>query len=430
MLDFDGQYHQLALALRLGNAAEFEVVGSGGRKNYQFLFSRFIKMIENDVAGTLINESQKNQVIQSLRNTIVYYDMKKPAELEEKIRHLKKDDPASFMIFPAYSVTPDSYHNHIYGLVIYKQDNDYLVAKLDKYETNKEMGNHLLKIPADHLEKLSKILFATKLEHHSESKINIIDAINQLSETPPKNLDFDMREYALVPVCPILEPLTTFRSALYHCQKATFTPPFAEGKVKPKFCSSMVFRKRFYQTFLGENTKHNEKFSQLWKHYEQRKNITGLKETISRDDFVDISDDFVKKVYEDPKTPKKFVKNQSVEVAPYYYHVFYDDSRRLKRLDAHINAIIDGTDQPFKEGFRQKVKAKSQRFGGTVKTVKDRIFSDRQTSKSNATDVPLPTSPTQTSLTQANFNHRVVDATNKSNFLSKQKPKSHTEITR
>ncbi|WP_242695358.1 hypothetical protein [Enterococcus mundtii] len=87
MLDFDGQYHQLALALRLGNAAEFEVVGSGGRKNYQFLFSRFIKMIENDVAGTLINESQKNQVIQSLRNTIVYYDMKKPAELEEKIRH-------------------------------------------------------------------------------------------------------------------------------------------------------------------------------------------------------------------------------------------------------------------------------------------------------------------------------------------------------
>ncbi|MDY4307466.1 hypothetical protein SNF32_09465 [Enterococcus mundtii] len=46
----------------------------------------------------------------------------------------------------------------------------------------------------------------------------------------------------------------------------------------------------------------------------------------------------------------------------------------MKPLDAHINAIIDGTDQPLKEGFRQKVKVKSQRFGGTVKTVKDRIF--------------------------------------------------------
>lgn len=430
MLDFDRQYHQLALALRLGNAAAFEVVGSDGKKNYQFLFSRFIKMIENDEDGTLIDHPRKSLVIQSLARTITYYEMKKPTELEAEIRNMKRNDPASFMIIPSYTVSPSSHHNHIYTLIIYKQEHDYLVAKIDKFSANTNMGNHLSTIPADHLEKLSKILFATKLEHHSESKINIIDAINQLSETPPKNLDFDMREYALVPVCPILEPLTTFRSALYHCQKATFTPPFAEGKVKPKFCSSMAFRKRFYQTFLSENTKHNEKFSQLWKHYEQRKKITGLKETISRDEFVDISDDFVKKVYEDPKTPKKFVKNQSVEVAPYYYHVFYDDSRRLRPLDAHINAIIDGTDQPLKEGFRQKVKAKSQRFGGTVKTVKDRIFSDRQSSKSNATDVPLPTSPTQTSLTQANFNHRVVDATNKSNFLSKQKPKSHTEITR
>lgn len=430
MLDFDGQYHQLALALRLGNAAAFEVVGSGGRKNYQFLFSRFIKMIENDVAGTLINESQKNQVIQSLRNTIVYYDMKKPTELEEKIRHLKKDDPASFMIFPAYSVTPDSYHNHIYGLVIYKQDNDYLVAKLDKYETNKKMGNHLLKIPADQLGKLSKILFATKLEHHSESKINLINEITRLSDKPAKNLNFEMRGYAMIPNCPILEPLVTFRSVLHNCQEAIFTPPLIEDKVKPKFCSSFAFRERFFQTFLGENLKHDQKFFQLWKHYEQRKKITGLKETISRDEFVDISDHFVKKVYEDPKTPKKFVKNQSVEVAPYYYHVFYDDSRRLKPLDAHINAIIDGTDQSLKEGFRQKVKVKSQRFGGTVKTVKDRIFSDRQTSKSNTTDVTHPTSPTQTSFTQANFNHRVVDATNKSNFLSKQIPKKHTDITR
>lgn len=185
-----------------------------------------------------------------------------------------------------------------------------------------------------------------------------------------------------------------------------------------------------FRLFLGENLKHDQKFFQLWKHYEQRKKITGLKETISRDEFVDISDDFVKKVYEDPKTPKKFVKNQCVEVAPYYYHVFYDYSRRLKPLDAHINAIIDGTDQPLKEGFRQRVKVKSQRFGGTVKTVKDRIFSDRQTSKSNTTDVTLSTSPTQTSFTQANFNHRVVDATNKSNFLSKQIPKKHTDITR
>lgn len=425
MLDFDRQYHQLALALRLGNAAAFEVVGSDGKKNYQFLFSQFIKMIENDADNTLIDHNRKKLVIQSLARTINYYEMKNPTELEREIRNLKRNDPASFMILPSYIVSPSAHHDHIYTLIIYKQEHDYLVAKIDKLLANTNMGNQLSTIPADHLETLSKVLFTTKLNHHSESKINIIDAINQLSEKPPENLDFDMREYALVPVCPILEPLTAFRSVLHHCQKATFTPSFAEGKVKPKFCSSMAFRKRFYQTFLGENTKHNEKFSQLWKHYEQRKNITGLKETISRDDFVEISNDFVKKVYEDPRTPKTFVKNQSIEVAPYYYHVFYDDSRRLKPLDAHINAIIAEANQPSKEAYRQKVKVKSKRLGGTVKTFRDRIFSDRQTSKSNPTNVP-----TQTSLTQANFNHRVVDATNKSTFLSKQMPKKHTDITR
>lgn len=43
MLDFDGQYHQLALALRLGNAAAFEVVGSGGRKIINFYFQDLSK---------------------------------------------------------------------------------------------------------------------------------------------------------------------------------------------------------------------------------------------------------------------------------------------------------------------------------------------------------------------------------------------------
>ncbi|MGL9893889.1 hypothetical protein [Enterococcus mundtii] len=90
MLDFDGQYHQLALALRLGNAAAFEVVGADGKKNYQFLFSRFIKMIENDVDHALINETQKTKVIQSLKSTITYYEMKKPAELQQEIENLKK----------------------------------------------------------------------------------------------------------------------------------------------------------------------------------------------------------------------------------------------------------------------------------------------------------------------------------------------------
>ncbi|MGL9771773.1 hypothetical protein [Enterococcus sp. DIV0996a] len=46
MIDFNDQYHILAMALRLGKATNFKAVGKKGKENYQFLFSKLIKMIK------------------------------------------------------------------------------------------------------------------------------------------------------------------------------------------------------------------------------------------------------------------------------------------------------------------------------------------------------------------------------------------------
>lgn len=62
MIDFDRQYHILALALRLGKASDFKAVGDEGKENYQFLFSKFISMIEQDKCSFFIEPQKKLQL--------------------------------------------------------------------------------------------------------------------------------------------------------------------------------------------------------------------------------------------------------------------------------------------------------------------------------------------------------------------------------
>ncbi|EOA7269495.1 hypothetical protein [Enterococcus hirae] len=51
-------------------------------KNYQLLFSTFIKMLENDEQEALIDREKKPAIIDSLKRTIKFYEMKNPKELQ------------------------------------------------------------------------------------------------------------------------------------------------------------------------------------------------------------------------------------------------------------------------------------------------------------------------------------------------------------
>lgn len=53
--------HILAMGLRLAKATGFDVVGEKGAENFQFVFSLFKKMIENDHQYQLVISRQKKK---------------------------------------------------------------------------------------------------------------------------------------------------------------------------------------------------------------------------------------------------------------------------------------------------------------------------------------------------------------------------------
>ncbi|OWW46002.1 hypothetical protein F522_08450 [Enterococcus hirae 81-15-F4] len=143
----------LAMGLRLANATGFEVVGEKGAENYQFLFSQFKKMIENDHQCQLVDNKSKESVLQSLDRTIDFYNAKNVADVQNLLENLKNDANDSFVIIPAYKAGQFLGFDHMHGLLIHKKDGQYVVTKTDKLgifnsfnEINK-YANFYTKIP-------------------------------------------------------------------------------------------------------------------------------------------------------------------------------------------------------------------------------------------------------------------------------------------
>lgn len=174
---FERSYMLLALAYGLADAGDFKAVGEEGKKNYQLLFSTFIKMLENDEQEALIDREKKPAIIDSLKRTIKFYEMKNPKELQQMMENMKKDDPTDFIIFPAYITK--KIQDHVFGLILYRKEGHYLVAMIDKLEdTNSDRPSGVFTtILPEKLSTLSKIIFQTKFEHHKDSRCNTAKVI-------------------------------------------------------------------------------------------------------------------------------------------------------------------------------------------------------------------------------------------------------------
>ncbi|OTP12487.1 hypothetical protein A5844_000720 [Enterococcus sp. 10A9_DIV0425] len=332
MIDFDRQYHILALALRLGKASDFKAVGDEGKENYQFLFSKFISMIEQDKGSFFIEPQKKAAIITSLQHTIDFYDTKEASELQNIIENLKENDPTSFVIIPSY-ITITSVNNHVYSLIIYKRSDHYVLVKTDKLHSD-FMNNYYIKFPPERIEEVSELLFATKFDYHPTSRVNIISYIKRKLDQPVNEMRLSMRGYSGVPNCPILEPFTAFRIALYNCHDSIFATH--EFYLK-RFYKSKECRKRFLNTFLDTNKEQIQKFLALWDHYEKRKEVTSLPFNKEPENARTISRCFLKKVLEDPETPQNFKKKHTEVKTP--YKVFTSDSVTLKSLKKHLKTL-------------------------------------------------------------------------------------------
>lgn len=59
MNKYERSYSLLSLALGLAEANDFKVIGEEGKKNYQLLFSKFIRMIEDDKNDFFLKHEKK-----------------------------------------------------------------------------------------------------------------------------------------------------------------------------------------------------------------------------------------------------------------------------------------------------------------------------------------------------------------------------------
>ena len=340
MIDFNDQYHILAMALRLGKATNFKAVGKKGKENYQFLFSKLIKMIENDQDSFFIETVKKNDLIHSLEHTIDYYDAKKREDIQHIMENLKEDDPTSFVIIPSYSTTIRLFHDHIYSLIIHK-NKDYIVTKINKLESM--TTNFQLKIDEKNLNKLSDILYYSKFEYRkTRISVDIFSKLKKIAVEKPSALHVKMRGYPGITNCPILEPLTALKWTVYNCNKPISSAEIKEKKViNPKLWPSKELRMRFYQTFLTDNEQHNQQFSILWHYYTMRKAETQLvdKEYIGKIRYLSIK--YLNKVLNDPAVPIEFKRNQTNEASQQNYKVFHSRSKKLETLHTKISHITN-----------------------------------------------------------------------------------------
>ncbi|MBF8807989.1 MAG: hypothetical protein IC227_06125 [Enterococcus lacertideformus] len=323
MDDFERKFLMLALALGLGNACDFKVVGEEGKKNYQLLFSTLIKMIENDQHEFFIDKAKKTEIISSLKRTIDFYNTNSPKELQQLIESMNKNTSSNFMIIPTY-INLEKY-DHVYSLILYQKEDHCVVTMVDKLGIGSgEYSNGAFsKIKAENLYALSEFLFLTKFEYHKNSNYNLSEIIYQLGEGKydREYLNLTMNGYKGVQNRPVVEILASLKTALYNYQVNIFDHTTnldlmgtaletEDVYLKPKIGGAEEFYRHLFNAFKEETQRYNQAFEHAFNYYLQRKLE---KKEISKDpNFSEkkFTIAYAKNFAEDPNTPESFKMSQ------------------------------------------------------------------------------------------------------------------------
>lgn len=369
MDDFDRKFHMFALALGLGDAGNFRVVGEEGKKNYQLLFSTLIKMIEMDENEFFIDKTRKPEIISSLKRTIDFYHTNSPKELQQLIESMKKDDPTNFMIIPAYITSKE--YDHVYSLILYQQTDHYVVTMIDKLGkgSDKHSCGAFSKIKKENLNVLCDILFHTKFEYHKKNQCNLSRIIYQLGEGKygREHLNLTMNEYKGVANCPVIEILGSLKTALFNCQVNIFNHTMdvelkkmrtKEKSIKPKIGEAKAFYNYLYHAFKTENVVHNQALEHAWKYYLERKmEKVNCSKHPTFSEF-ELTVDFATKFVEDLLTPEAFKISQTTHPV---FRVF--SSEKSPKLEEKLNKIL--ADWKFSQLSNQ------QQFSGLLQKINE-----------------------------------------------------------
>lgn len=397
-MEEEKKQHILAMGLRLSDSIGFEVVGEKGAENFQFLFSTFKRMIENDHQCQLVDNQSKEAVLQSLDHTIAFYSTTNVKEVQELLENLENNVAKSFIIIPVYKVSKFT-HDHVHCLLIHKINDQYVVTKTDKLHNFTvsgevyEYANFYKKISKNKLPALSQALFLSKQEYHKESILDFAYIIDTLNKCERTHLPVYWSDYRSITNCPINEPLATLRIALYNCRHNIFAK---KKQFNPKMKSSKDFHKHFFQAFIENKKEGMSYYQELWQIYEERKNkdhceklwqehcqenkinrvqLKCLEQEKNKMDFF-LANHFLKKVLALPNTPEfiKHTENLRSKGEDPAFRVFTSDSDKLKKWDSDkFIRYVSNTNRTkqLKRRFRELLPcvSKSKRISTTQRQV-------------------------------------------------------------
>ncbi len=277
-LSYEQQHLILGNALGLENEKSFKSFGERGKNNYQFLFSKFKQMIENDQKGQLVDKPKQILVTQSLQHTIDYYDADTPSKVQHILTNLKKDDPSSFVIIPGYARL--SLGNEVYGLLIHKDQERYIVTKTSRFMNRDHFGylnkhaNGCIVIPEKELAQLSQILFRCKQKLLQESGVHTARSIQWIDGSYTSGLPIEWRNDKYIKNYPVNELLATLRVTLDNIKQPFLFSSYrintkSNGELKLMDTECLI--DPFYETFKGKSNQEQSGFNMIKQTYEHQK---------------------------------------------------------------------------------------------------------------------------------------------------------------
>ncbi|MGG5337517.1 hypothetical protein IGJ48_000181 [Enterococcus pernyi] len=271
--EFRKKLDLLALSLSL----QENINHFGLNKDYQLLFSTYIQMIHEDQDEFFIKQSQKENIIESLKRTKDFYDFEKKEQVQMIFEKLRNNDPTDFMLIPS-SFYPGEYGKvspHACGLTVYKKNDSFVVMKVDKEKRFDDHTVSYFEIPPTNIAELSEVFLKERF-HEVRKPYYVLKRLTALStQNESIGIPTIVMKGQTTENCAVTEIEASLRTILFNCRKDIFSLD-KDIKVTPKWHSkhpapTSEMRKRFVDAMEGEDIAQNENLKYILHHYQYRK---------------------------------------------------------------------------------------------------------------------------------------------------------------
>jgi hypothetical protein len=283
----------LAMTLGLMESGNFSLLTKNDLLyDYHFLFSTYIKMIDQDKTEFFAKKSVRSEILESLKRTIIFLNKCKDEKaIRGLLEELVSEKPSSFMIFPISYKIGKKIVCHASGMIVYRMNNEYVVTLIDKASIYTESIGNYVSISQNKITELVKVFCNSTIydkKEPFECLKEVLDLSNEINFIP---LHIYMKKQS-IGNCAISEVEATVKTALFHCRtdmfKLTSSTPVKWNDLPD---STLKMRRQFANVIIGKDPNWDVLFHRLVRYYESRKQIKKmLKEPNAQVTYKDLID--------------------------------------------------------------------------------------------------------------------------------------------